>query len=237
MKILKNSDVRLFLVPTPIGNLSDITLRAIEVLSDVDIIFCEDTRRARILLEKYDIKKPLKSLHSHNISRKVDEILSLLKDGKKIAYISDSGTPGLSDPGAEIIAAAQENGFYAAVLPGANALIPAVIMSGLRCDKFLFLGFIPSSPTKRRRIFKNLVDFPFTMVFYESPHRIVKTLVDGEKIFGDRNCAVVREISKIHEEVISGRFSELIEHFQKNAPRGEFVLLVSGTESSDSPIL
>ncbi len=227
MKKFANSDAHLFLVPTPIGNLADITLRAIDVLSEVDFIFCEDTRRARILLNAHNISRPLKSLHSHNLTRKIGEILALLEDGKKVAYISDSGTPGLSDPGAEIVLAAQKNGFPATVLPGANAAIPAIVMSGLKCDKFLYLGFVPASPTKRRRIFRKIAEINFTIVFYESPHRIIKTLVDCEKILGNRECSIVREISKVHEEVLRGTVSELLEHFEKNPPRGEIVLIIS----------
>jgi len=227
MKILNNSKPLLYLVPTPIGNLDDITLRAIDILKIVDYIFCEDTRRARILLKKFDISKPLKSLHSYNIERKTAEIIDILQSGKKVAYISDSGTPGISDPGASLVRKASEAGFSATVLPGASAVLPAVVMSGLRCDKFIFLGFAPASPTKRRRLLRTLTDFPFTLIFYESPHRLTKFLDDAFAILGDRNCTVIKEISKIHESIYIGNISELIEYFGNGTVRGEFVVVLN----------
>jgi len=232
MKIIQNSEPSLYLVPTPIGNLGDITLRAVDVLKGVDFIFCEDTRRARILLKKLNISKPLKSLHSYNVKQRTEEVIDILRSGKKVAYISDSGTPGISDPGASLVRKAYESGFSATVLPGASAVIPAAVMSALRCDKFLFLGFAPASPQKRRRLLRALTDLPFTSIFYESPHRLTKFLDDALAIFGDRNCAIMKEISKIHETIYIGSISEITEYFEKNAVRGEFVVVIEGKVKS-----
>jgi len=211
-----------------VGNLGDITRRAIEALSDADVVFCEDTRRARILLNSLAISKELRSLHGYNERRRIGEALRLLDDGKRIVYICDSGTPGISDPGASLVRAAQENGFAATVMPGPTAFVPALIMSGLPCDKFAFMGFMPASPTKRRRLLRGVVGIEFTLIFYEAPHRIIKALDDCHAILGDRKCAIVREISKIHEEVLQGNISEMVAHFGRTKPIGEIVLIISG---------
>jgi len=230
MRKFNNFNASLILIPTPIGNLGDVTRRAIEYLSSVDIIFCEDTRRAKTLLANLTISKPVQSLHSHNERQQIEKVLEFLERGDKVAYISDSGTPGISDPGIALVRSAQESGFSVMVLPGAAALVPAVVMSGLPCDKFIFLGFSPASNTKRRRLLRELADFPYSIVFYEAPHRIAKMLKDSFDILGNRNCAVVREISKIHEEVLQGTLEELIACFAENKPRGEIVLVIQGNE-------
>lgn len=229
MKIFKNLDARLIIVPTPIGNLGDITRRSIEALVSADIVYCEDTRRAMILLGHLGISPKLESLHGHSARGKIFEIIRNLNEGKRIAYISDSGTPGISDPGASLVKFAQEHDIPVSVLPGAAAFVPAVIMSGLRCDRFAFIGFLSPSSAKRCKILRSLANIELTIVIYETPHRIQKTLADCLKTLGDRNCAVVREISKIHEEVIQGKISEIIEYFSKTKPKGEMVLVIDGT--------
>ncbi|RKZ30278.1 16S rRNA (cytidine(1402)-2'-O)-methyltransferase [bacterium] len=228
MKIIENLKPSLFLVPTPIGNLDDITKRAIEVLDKVDVIFCEDTRRAKILLGHIGIEKKLIPLHSYNKERKADEVMKLLNDNKRVAYISDSGTPGISDPGAILVRRAIECGYSVSVLPGASALIPAVVMSGIRSDKFLFLGFPPASLSKRRKLLRSIRDIQFTLIFYESPHRLTKFLADCVNILGDRNCTIVKEISKMHEKIMTGKISELLDYYGQERPRGEFVVIIEG---------
>lgn len=228
MKTFDNSEARLFLIPTPIGNLGDITMRAAKFLSDLDVIFCEDTRRTMILLKSLGISRKLQSLHSYNLSRRILTVIRMLKKGLRVGYICDSGTPGISDPGTAVLQAARDAGFAVSVLPGPTALIPAVVMSALPSDKFLYLGFAPASPTKRRRLLRKIENIPFTIIFYESPHRIQRMLADCVKVLGDRECALIREISKIHEEVILGNISEVMEHFEKEQPRGEMVLVVAG---------
>ena len=228
MRVFSNTNPDLYIVPTPVGNLGDITQRAKEVLASADIIFCEDTRRARKLLNHLGISAKLISLHSYNEDRRINQVLGYLKEGKKIAYISDSGTPGISDPGAALVRAAMESGFSVSVLPGPTAFVPAVIMSSLRCDRFGFFGFPPASGQNRRKFLRSLAYFGYTLVFYESPHRLVKMLADCLKIFGDRKCAVVKEISKVYETVMVGKISEMTEYFSTNPPRGEFVVVIEG---------
>jgi len=228
MKIFRAKDAKLYIVPTPIGNLDDITERAIETLSKVDIIFCEDTRRTKILLSHIGIKKPLLSLHSYNEKVRTEKVISKLREGNVVAYVTDSGMPGISDPGGYLVRTAQEEGFSVCVLPGPTAFVPALILSGLRTDKFVFLGFPPSKSGGRRKLLKSLVELPYTLIFYESPHRLLKFLTDAKDTLGDRIAAVVREISKIHEETIRGKLSELIKHFSENKPLGEIVVVIEG---------
>ncbi len=231
MKIFRGNEANYFIVPVPIGNLSDITQRAVDTLSTVDLIYCEDTRRARILLGHIKIKKPLISLHSHNERARVREVLSKLGRGIKIAYITDSGTPVISDPGASIIRAILNAGFSITALPGPTALIPAIVMSGLRSDKFLFLGFAPSTAKNRKKLLRKISDIKYTLIFYESPKRLLKFLNDALQILGCRRISVVREISKIHEETVSGTIEELIEHFNSIEILGEMTIVVEGTLS------
>ncbi len=228
MKIIKNTDPDVYIIPTPVGNLEDITERARRILTEVDAVFCEDTRRAKKLLSHLGIQAKLISLHSHNQERRIAQVLDMLRQGRKIAYISDSGTPGISDPGALLVREATEAGFSVSVLPGPTAFVPAVVMSTLRSDRFAFLGFPPASPSNRRKFLRKFADFEYTIVLYESPHRLTKTLADCINIFGDRNCAVVKEISKVHETVIVGKISEIQKYFEENQPRGEFVIVLEG---------
>lgn len=219
----------LYVVATPIGNLEDITLRALTVLKEVDLIVCEDTRHTGKLLQHFQIKKPLLSYHQHNERVRVDKILASLKDGKKVALVSDAGTPGISDPGAILVRAILEAGGKVEPLPGASALITALSASGLPSDRFLFEGFLPNKTTPRKKQLESLKEQPQTLVFYEAPHRLLKTLSDMKEILGSRQACVVRELTKIHEEFVSNSLEELIQNFKSRASiKGEFVLIVDG---------
>lgn len=215
----------LYIVSTPIGNLEDITLRAIRTLKEVDYIAAEDTRHAKILLNKYEIKTQVLSYHSHSSNAKVDHIINLLNDGKTVALISDAGTPGISDPAYTLIRAAIENGITICPIPGPSAVLSALVMSGLPMNNFLYLGFIPLKKG-RQTLLKELASEERTIVIYESPHRILKTLKDLQEYLGDRNIAVCREITKIYEEAFRGKISEALEYFTKKNPKGEFVLVI-----------
>ncbi len=219
---------KLYIVPTPVGNLEDITLRALNVLKSVDVIYAEDTRTSGILLAKYEIKKPLRAYHKFNEHGVTSSVVNLVRAGQSVALVSDAGTPGISDPGFLLVRAAVEQGVDVETLPGATAFVPALINSGLACDKFTFEGFLP--PKKgRNKIVTALKDESRTMIFYESPHRIVKTLTLFGEIF-DHNptISVSREISKKFEETVRGKASELITHFTEHPPKGEFVVVVEG---------
>ena len=218
---------KLFIVPTPIGNLKDITIRAIDTLKTVDIIYAEDTRTSSKLLSHYEISTPMQSFHMHNEHAKVNNIVSGLKQGKTGAIISDAGTPGISDPGFSLIRACVENDIEVECLPGPTALIPALINSGFPCEKFSFEGFIPAKKGRTKRL-KEIATQKKTMIFYESPHRLIKTLKDFFEYFGlKRQVSVSREISKKFEETIRGTLSQAIDHFEKNKPKGEFVIVLS----------
>ena len=218
---------KLFIVPTPIGNLKDITIRAIDTLQTVDIIYAEDTRTSLKLLNHYEITTPMKSFHMHNEHSKLDNIISSLKQGKTAAIISDAGTPGISDPGFSLVRACIENDIEVECLPGPTALIPALINSGFPCEKFSFEGFLPAKKGRTKRL-KEIVTQQKTMIFYESPHRIIKTLKDFSNYFGIENqVSVSREISKKFEETIRGSLLQVIDHFEKNKPKGEFVIVLS----------
>lgn len=219
----------LFLVPTPIGNLQDITLRALEVLKSVDLIACEDTRTSGILLSHFDIKTPRMSYHDHNERGRTPQLIEKMQAGQQIALISDAGSPGVSDPGFYLVRACIEAGIPVQALPGPTALIPALTISGLPTDRFVFEGFLPVKKGRQKRL-SHLIEESRTMVFYESPHRIEKTLANFEDAFGaDRQAAVVREISKTFEEATHGSLSELRKFFgDKNKIRGEFVIVVAG---------
>lgn len=217
----------LTLVPTPIGNLEDITLRAIRVLREADIIACEDTRTSSILLTHYGIRKPLTSFHVHNENDKLPFLLQKLRDGAKVAVISDAGTPGISDPGWILLRHAMDEGLTADVLPGPNALIPAVLMSGLRPQPFMFMGFPPEKHGERLRLFESVKDFPASLCFYVSPHKITRDIADMLEVFGDREAALVREISKVHQETIRGTLSVILERVNDGV-KGEIVLVVDG---------
>ena len=218
---------QLSIVPTPIGNLKDITIRAIDTLQTVDIIYAEDTRTSSKLLSHYEISTPMQSFHMHNEHAKVNNIVSGLKQGKTGAIISDAGTPGISDPGFSLIRACVENDIEVECLPGPTALIPALINSGFPCEKFSFEGFIPAKKGRTKRL-KEIATQKKTMIFYESPHRLIKTLKDFFEYFGTkRQVSVSREISKKFEETIRGTLSQAIDHFEKNKPKGEFVIVLS----------
>ena len=218
---------KLFIVPTPIGNLKDITIRAIDTLQSVDIIYAEDTRTSSKLLNHYEISTPMQSFHKHNEHTKIYNIVSILKEGKTAAIISDAGTPGISDPGFSLVRACVEKDIEVECLPGPTALIPALINSGFPCEKFSFEGFLPAKKGRTKRL-KEISTQNKTMIFYESPHRLIKTLKDFFEYFGiKRQVSVSREISKKFEETIRGTLLQAIHHFEKNKPKGEFVIVLS----------
>jgi 16S rRNA (cytidine1402-2'-O)-methyltransferase len=220
--------IQLYLVPTPIGNLEDITLRAIRILGEVDFILAEDTRTSQVLLNHLGIRKPLHPHHKFNEHKTVQGIISRLNSGEKAALISDAGTPGISDPGFLLVRACLEAGFAVECLPGATALIPALINSGFPCDRFVFEGFLPLKKGKQTRIRELSVE-PRTIILYESPMRLVKTLGQLAAEFGGgRRVSVSRELTKMHEETVRGTLDDLIAHFTEVAPRGEIVIVVEG---------
>ena len=216
----------LYIVSTPIGNLEGITFRAVRTLKEVDFIAAEDTRHSTILLNKYQIKKPLISYYSYNRIRKKDEILKLLNAGKNIALVSDSGTPGISDPGAVLIKEALENNLDVTAIPGPTALINALVLSGKPTNKFVFEGFLSNKQGKRKKRLGYLKDEERTVVIYESCHRIVKFLQDALDVMGDKDIVVARELTKKFEEIRRGKTSEIMEHFSKNKPKGEFIVVI-----------
>lgn len=220
----------LYIVPTPIGNLGDITHRALEILTTADLILAEDTRMTRRLLDKYNISTSLKAYHAHNEHEATAAILELLKDGKTIALVSDAGTPGISDPGFFLSRACREAGEEIIVLPGPTAFVPALVGSGFPCDRFHFEGFLPHKKGRQTR-WKFLSAYPHTMVLYESPYRLIKCLEEiKEFIAEERKVCVVREISKIHEQYHFGNASQLLEEFNRTPDkvRGEIVVIISG---------
>lgn len=219
---------QLFIVPTPIGNREDITLRALRILKEVEYITAEDTRTTLNLLNHYNIKNKLIPFHQHNEHKKADEIISLLKDENNVALVCDAGTPGISDAGFLLVRKCIENNIRVETLPGPSAFLPALINSGLPCEKFMFEGFLPHKKGRQTRL-KELKNEKRTMIFYESPHRLLKTLKEFSEHFGsDRKICVTREISKIYEENIRGTLEEVISHFEKNPVKGEIVIVVEG---------
>jgi len=219
----------LYLVATPIGNLEDITIRALHTLESADLIAAEDTRVSGKLLSHYQISKKMISYYEHNKKSKEDVLLNYLEEGKNIALISDAGTPAISDPGADIAAAAIQRGINVVAIPGASAVLTGLAASGLDTTSFCFEGFLPREKKEKREKLEALASERRTMVFYEAPHRICKTLDDMSQAFGEDRYAVLgRELTKIHEEKIRGTFSQLIRHFAETEPRGEFVIMVSG---------
>jgi 16S rRNA (cytidine1402-2'-O)-methyltransferase len=222
----------LYIIPTPIGNLEDITLRSLRLLSEVDLILAEDTRTSGKLLSHYEITTPMQSFHSHNEHKKVGQIVDQLIEGKDIALISDAGTPGISDPGFLLSRACMESDVKITCLPGPTALIPAIVMSGLPCDKFFFEGFLPQKKGKKTRI-EFLLSLPVTFAFYESPFRVLKTIEMIQQLSEkDRLISICREISKIYEEVVTLSLSEMIQFLKdKKQIKGEFVVIVQGATS------
>ena len=222
----------LYLVPTPIGNKDDITFRALEILKNVDVIYAEDTRTSSILLKIYNIHKPIKACHLHNESKIKGKIVNELKSGKNIALISDQGTPLLSDPGHELVNEAISNNVNVISIPGPSALLPALNMSGIEANKFLFYGFLNSKKSVAKKELESLKDLQFTIVFYEAPHRFKATLELMLEVFGDRNISICRELTKIHEEIFRGKISEAYEFYKEI--KGEIVIVVEkGKKSMD----
>lgn len=219
---------KLYLVPTPIGNLKDITLRALEVLQNADIIAAEDTRQTLKLLNHFNIKKSLYSYHQHNEQGQSENIITKLEEGQNIALVSDAGTPGISDPGSVIVTKCIEKGIAFEVLPGATAITTAVVYSGLDTTKFLFRGFLPRENKDRKVIIEEIINAKETLVFYEAPHRLLDTLSYLKDSLGNRKIAACRELTKLHEEIVRGSIEECINHFLDKRPRGEFVLVVEG---------
>ena len=234
MKI--DSPGTLYLVATPIGNLADITHRAIDVLSKVTLIACEDTRHTRKLLQHYGIETKTISYHEHNEQERARQLIELLREGKDVAVVSDAGTPSISDPGFRLVRAAIENDLPVVPVPGPSALIAAVIAAGLPTDEFFFGGFLPARSNARRARLNELRSVPGTLVFYEAPHRLAETLKDALEILGEREAVVARELTKLHEEIKRDRLSGLAEHYAKEEPRGEIVLLIDRTvlETTDN---
>ena len=224
----------LYIVPTPVGNLEDMTFRAVKVLKEADLILAEDTRTSAVLLQHYDIRGKLLSHHKFNEHQTVALIQERLRAGERVALISDAGTPGISDPGFLLARACAAEGIEIQTLPGATACIPAVVSSGLPCDRFCFEGFLPVKKG-RATLLASLAEEPRTMVFYESPRRLVRTLEQFAEAFGpERPCSVAREISKVHEEHVRGSLAEVLAHFQAVEPKGEIVIVVGGAHD-DGP--
>ena len=224
----------LYLCATPIGNLGDMTIRAVETLRSVDLIAAEDTRHSRKLTSHFDIHVPLTSYHEHNRRTKGPELLDKLLAGKNIALVSDAGLPGISDPGEDLVRLAIDAGVRVVPIPGANAALTALVASGLATDGFLFVGFFFYFSAARRTKIRALQNIPVTLLFYESPHQLAKTLADLLAVLGDRQAVIGRELTKLHEEFRRGRFSELLEWYGQNKPRGEFTLLVEGAATSST---
>ena len=222
----------LYIVPTPVGNMEDMTLRAVRILKEVDLVLAEDTRTSGILLKHFDIKNQLMSHHKFNEHGTSAGIVQRLQAGQNVALISDAGTPGISDPGFFLVREAVRAGIEVQTLPGPTAFVPALVSSGLPCDRFVFEGFLPQKKGRKTRL-ESLVNEERTMIFYESPYRVVKTLEQFAEVYGaDRQVSVCREISKVHEESVRGSLQEVIAHFKEKEPRGEIVIILAGREES-----
>jgi 16S rRNA (cytidine1402-2'-O)-methyltransferase len=219
---------KLYIVPTPIGNLKDITFRAIEILKEASVILAEDTRTSSKLLKHYDISTPMWSHHMHNEHKTVESIINRLQGDESFALISDAGTPAISDPGFLLVRACVENNIDVLCLPGATAFVPALVNSGLPNDRFVFEGFLPVKKGRQTRL-QSLEEETRTMIFYESPHKLLKTLSNFITVFGaDRKASISREITKLHEETVRGTLATILSHFTQKPPKGEFVIVVSG---------
>ncbi|RKX19789.1 MAG: 16S rRNA (cytidine(1402)-2'-O)-methyltransferase [Candidatus Zixiibacteriota bacterium] len=223
-----NTNGKLYLVPTPIGNLGDITKRALDTLEQVDIIACEDTRHSGRLLKEFNISKKLISYHDFNEAKRATKLLNELQSGLSIAIITDAGTPGISDPAYRIVRIAVENKIEIVPLPGANAISPALTGSGLPTDKFYFDGFLPHKSNQRKKRFEAVKEIEATLIFYESPHRILKSVQDALEVLGNRQGCIAREISKLHEEFIRGSLEEIIKIITDRTIKGEIVLVIEG---------
>lgn len=218
----------LYLVPTPIGNLGDITIRSLEVLNSVDMILAEDTRTSGVLLKQHGVSKPLKSYHIHNEHKLIDWIINEIKQGKKLALVSDAGTPAISDPGYLVVRECLKADIKVECLPGPTAFVPALVASGLPSDRFTFEGFLPQKKGRQGKI-SSLKEESRTMIFYESPHRLVKALEQFAEVFGhERQISVSRELTKIHEETVNGSISEVLNHYRDKKIKGEIVIVLAG---------
>lgn len=224
----------LYLCPTPIGNLEDMTFRSIRMLKEAAVIAAEDTRHTRKLLSHFDIHTPLISYHEHNKAERGPELIARLLSGEDIALVSDAGMPGISDPGSDLVRLAVEANAGVTALPGPNAALAALVCSGLDTTAFTFIGFLPKTKKKRRELIATLVTQPYTLLFYESPHRITDTLAELIAVLGDRPAAIGREISKIYEEFVRGTLSSVKKQFEEKQPRGEFTLVVAGRPPEDA---
>ena len=228
---------KLYLVATPIGNLEDITFRAIKVLKDVDLIAAEDTRHTLKLLNHYEINKPLFSYHRHNEDAKSDVLISKLLDGQNVAIVTDAGTPGISDPGEEIVKEAIENNIEVVPIPGACALINALIASGLNTKEFAFYGFLPLNKKNRNSVFDRIKKEDKTVILYEAPHKLIKTLEDILEIVGDVSCVLAKELTKIHEEFIRNNISDIIKELNgKDSIKGEYIILLDLTNNTNNDV-
>ncbi|MFD3158622.1 16S rRNA (cytidine(1402)-2'-O)-methyltransferase [Haloimpatiens sp. FM7330] len=224
---------KLYLVGTPIGNLNDITLRALETLKNVDLIAAEDTRQSIKLLNHFNIKKTLISYHKYNENNRGEELIKKIKEGTNVAVITDAGMPGISDPGSVIALKCIEQGIKFEVIPGATAVITALVYSGLDTEKFLFTGFLPRENKERERLIEKLKDRMETLIFYEAPHRLKKTLQFMKENLGNRRISICRELTKIHEEILRLTLEEAIEHYNDIEPRGEYVLVIEGKSKEE----
>lgn len=229
--MISNSYGTLYIVSTPIGNLKDITFRAVEVLSSVTLIAAEDTRHSRKLLQHYDITTPSISFFEHNRTARIPQIVSNLKKGNDMAVISDAGTPAISDPAYRLIREAIAEEIIVEAIPGPTALIAGIVTSGLPTDRFIFEGFLPPKKGRKKRLL-NVIDQDATLVFYESPYRLIKTLEEINEVLGDRPAVVARELTKMNEEIIRGTVSGVLSYFSNNKPRGEFVIMIGKNNSN-----
>lgn len=220
---------KLYLVPTPIGNLGDMTFRAVEVLNEVDLILAEDTRTTGVLLNHYKVKTPMQSFHAHNEHKRLGAIIEKLQTGDSIAQVSDAGTPGISDPGFLLVREALANEIPVDSLPGPTAFVPALVKSGFPCDRFAFEGFLPHKKGRQSRI-EALKEEKRTSIFYESPHRLLKTLEQMLEILGERNVSVSRELTKKFEETVTGSLTEVVNYFKSKSVKGEFVIVLEGAK-------
>ncbi len=227
-EVVRGKKGKLYIVATPIGNLEDVTIRALRVLREVDLVAAEDTRRTKILLKNYHIDTPITSLYEHNERQKRIFIVSRILEGINVAYVSDAGTPGISDPGYLLITKAVESDIQIVPIPGASAVIAALSVSGLPINRFVFHGFLPVRSKHRRQLFEELRQEESTIVFYESPKRIADALIDASSILGDRKVAVLREMTKLHEEIIRGSLTDVINVLKCRAAKGEFTVVIEG---------
>jgi 16S rRNA (cytidine1402-2'-O)-methyltransferase len=229
-KAIEAGKGRLYVVATPIGNLEDISLRALRILKEADVIACEDTRQTLKLLSHYDIQKRLVSYHEHNEITRAAELVIELEQGAKVALVSDAGTPAISDPGHRLVSLCVRHGIQVVSVPGASAFVAALAASGMPAEEFTFIGFLPSRPTERRKSLRALATEPRTLAFYEAPHRLLDTLEDALEILGNRPAVIAREVTKVYEEFLRGHIEQLLQEVRKKTPRGEITLLIAPSD-------